>query len=117
MFSLLEALRETCFRKPEVNLRAGLEERRDDSSGGAKGFFGSRPPAMPPDKIQPTVGMNLEVGCEWMSSDVLDLAARAAPVAAHYAGAHGWVTSSTPRTRIYCGRRATPSTRPATTRI
>jgi ADP-ribosylation factor related protein 1 len=61
MFSLLEALKETCFRRPELNVciigidgagKSSILER-------AKSAFGSRLPPLPLSKITTTVGMNL----------------------------------------------------------
>ena len=61
MFSLLEALKETCFKQPELNIcivgvdgsgKTSVLER-------AKGAFGSRLPPLPLSKITPTTGMNL----------------------------------------------------------
>ncbi|KAH8050578.1 hypothetical protein JL722_11231 [Aureococcus anophagefferens] len=60
MFSLLEALKETCFKQPELNIcivgvdgsgKTSVLER-------AKGAFGSRLPPLPLSKITPTTGMN-----------------------------------------------------------
>ena len=97
MFSLLEALRETCFRKPEVNICVlGLDGAgKTTVLERAKGLFGSRLPAMPPDKIQPTVGMNLAKldvsGCRVTFWDLGGAARVRSLWPRYYADAHGWV--------------------------
>ena len=97
MFSLLEALRETCFRKPEVNICVlGLDGAgKTTVLERAKGLFGSRLSAMPPDKIQPTVGMNLAKldvsGCRVTFWDLGGAARVRSLWPRYYADAHGWV--------------------------
>jgi len=64
-FSLLEAMSETCFRKPEVNIvligvdgagKTSILERMKTlfQSAGRK-----KPPSIPIDKVQATIGLNI----------------------------------------------------------
>mmetsp|Transcript_20337 Transcript_20337/g.62649 ORF Transcript_20337/g.62649 Transcript_20337/m.62649 type:complete len:201 (-) Transcript_20337:23-625(-) len=97
MFSLLEALRETCFRKPEVNLCiVGLDGAgKTTVLERAKAEFGSRLPALPPEKITPTVGMNLATldlaGCRVTFWDLGGAARVRSLWSRYYADAHGWI--------------------------
>ena len=60
-YSLLEALKETCFRKPELNICiVGIDDAGKTSIlERSKGEFGSKLPPLPLNKITTTVGMNM----------------------------------------------------------
>ena len=97
MFSLLEALKETCFKQPDVNICiVGIDGAGKTSVlERAKGEFGSRLPPLPLNKITPTMGMNLAkmdlAGCKCTFWDLGGADRLRSLWDRYYAETHGFV--------------------------